>query len=46
LIAEKAKERQYEGKNQYSPVQISAQAGGTGKTRDELAKLANVSHDS
>jgi GTP cyclohydrolase III len=44
IIEARAKERMIEGINQYSPVQISAQ-GYTGKTRDELAKIAGVSHD-
>ena len=42
IIAAEAEKRMLAGKA--DPVQISAQ-GETGKTRDELAKVAGVSHD-
>ena len=44
LIAENAKEKQAEGGRQ-KVVQISAQAPDERKTREQVAKLAGVSHD-
>jgi len=43
LIREEAKKRMEQGINQYSPVQNSAHPSA--KTRNELAKIAGVSHD-
>lgn len=43
LLARKARERREAGVNQYSPVQNSAQPSA--RTRDEVARLAGVSHD-
>ncbi len=47
MIAEEAKERQRTSTGGAHPqlVQNSAQAGEVGKTRDELARQAGISHD-
>lgn len=44
ILRKKAKERMLAGKK-IDPVQISAQGVENGKTRDELSKIAGVSHD-
>ena len=47
VIAERAKEKQYSGVNQYteSLPQKSAEPSNPIETRQELAKVAGVSHD-